>query len=330
MMIPTGTELLVSEAATCRDPKRLFKIVATSDDELVRRLVAQNENIDISAIELVTAYLQNLVENNALAGNTATFPERVEKIFEQEVEQVAKLQIPVASQWWEYLIGHSSPDVRQKAANNPYFPNRLRDIVPNLDVYVRMGFVFNPTIEPDRLRILSLDKEPSIATVATARLAGLSSQDDTPAPTRIEQGLYTSFAKKDEKDVHPIVFVLAIVAILALGVGLTILSPVKKENVGMSASPRGGVVTSPVALPTTTAITNAPDHYAEAVSIANKASLLATKANSKGDWVAIAALWDSAIFKLRMVSNQDVSYARAQNKILDYETIKDVAKQKSN
>jgi hypothetical protein len=66
------------------------------------------------------------------------------------------------------------------------------------------------------------------------------------------------------------------------------------------------------------------------VSIANKASLLATKANSKGDWVAIAALWDSAIFKLRMVSNQDVSYARAQNKILDYETIKDVAKQKSN
>lgn len=331
MMIPTSTELLVSEVATCNDSKRLFKILATCNDELVRQLAAKNSNIDIGGIELVTAYLQDLVGNDALARCTEHFPERVEKIFEQEVDQVARLQIPVASQWWEYLINHSSHRVKKEAANNPYFPDRLRDIVPNLDVYVRMGFVLNPTTERHRLQILSVDEEPSIATVAKARLTGLSDQDDTPAPTKIEQGLYTSFSKKDEKEVHPLVFMLAIIVILALGIGLTILSPVNKEKVGMSASPRGGVVvTSPISLPTTRAIANTPDNYAEAVSIANKASLLATKANSKEDWIAIAALWDSAIFKLRMVSNQDLSYARAQSKIPDYQTIRDVAKQKSN
>jgi hypothetical protein len=224
--------------------------------------------------------------------------------------------------------------VRKEIANNPYLPDRLRDIVPTLDVYIKMGFVLNSTAERSRLKVLALDCEPQISTVAKARLADIGDQKDDTSPTRIEQGLYTSFTKKDEKETHPLVFMLAIVAILALGIGLTIFSPVKKEKVATPVSPRGGVVNSPISPPTTIAAavmpTTTQDYYAEAVGIANKASLLATKANSKQDWVAIALLWDSAIFKLRMVSNQDASYPRAQSKIPDYETIKDVAKQKSN
>lgn len=332
MMVPTDSELLVSETARCTDPKRLFFIAATVNDELVRQLVAQNENIDINAIELVAAHLQSLIANNALANSTATFPERVEKVFEREVDQVARLQIPTVSQWWEYLINHPCDDVRREAANNPYFPGRLRDIVPTLDVYVRKGFVLNSTAERSQLQILSIDEEPQVSTVAKARLADLGEQLDS-TPSKIEQGLYTSFSKKDEKEVHPWIFISSIIVILTLGIGLTIFSPVKKEKVGMSTSARGGVVASQVPLASATmAITPiaTQDYYAEAVSVANKASLLAAKANNKKDWVAIASLWDSAIFKLRMVSTQDVSYPKAQSKIPDYETIRDVAKQKNN
>lgn len=333
MIIPNDSELLVSEAATCTNPKRLFKIVATVNDELVRQLVAQNENIDINGIELVTAHLQDLLANNALAKSTATFPERVEKIFEQEVDQVARLQIPAVSQWWEYLINHSSHHVRKEAANNPYLPDRLRDIVPTLDAHARMGFVLNSTAERHRLQILSIDDEPSISTVAKARLTDFGSQLNFASPQRVEQGLYTSFTKKDEKEVHPLAFMLAIIVILALGIGLTIFSSGQKEKVGISTSPRGGVVTSSTPVASTaiaTTVSPAQDNYAEAVSIANKASLLAVNASSKRDWIPIVALWDSAIFKLQMVSNQDPSYPKAQGKVPDYETIRDVAKQRSN
>jgi hypothetical protein len=63
---------------------------------------------------------------------------------------------------------------------------------------------------------------------------------------------------------------------------------------------------------------------AEAVDLANKATLMATSAKNALEWKEIVGLWNSAIAKLSDVKKQDADYEKAQSKIRKYQVIRDL------
>lgn len=326
---------LSEEITSCTDPQQLHELITSAqDNRFILKLAAQSPYIDLRCAIFLSAYLNDLVLNPALVSIEHDFPGQVRKIFKVEVDKISTLKIPENLQWWEYLIRHPSSRVRKATASNAMLPDRFKDVT-TLDVPSKIGFALNRTISAEHCKILATDPDPQVSTIAKSALRRFDEDKTLIGGNQSLANDNQVFGKGDqinppklsfvlksnqkEQEFHPAALIGSILVILSVGVGLTMLAPGKHEKVVTSkvASPRGGVVSS---TPLVQAATE--ENYAEAVDLANRATLMATSARSKLEWGSIVVLWDNAISKLSMVDKQDADYEKAQSKIFKYQVIR--------
>jgi hypothetical protein len=304
-----GNDKLVAEVSTSTDTARILDIISNTDDALVLRIAATNTSIDILAIEALSSkYLQELINNDALANATVIFGERVEAVFTKEADQISKLQISGDSQWWDWLIQHPFSEVRQATTTNPYLPGRLRPEIKNLDVACRLGFALNKTSEPFFLKPMINDSDPRIKSIIDARFVETREQDFD--STTVLTNVYSPKTLRT--------YQLAFGVLAALILFLMFFGDIWKF--GSSISSNANKLTSPTVQPVIQI-----DYYDEAIALANKAILLSKTPGDQNRQKEVIALWDEAIKNLRKVDRQSANYQAAQSKISRYQVIRDVA-----
>lgn len=133
--------------------------------------------------------------------------------------------------------------------------------------------------------------------------------------------------------IHPlaVLFTLLTLLCVALSLNIWINSNSKQGATGNALAPNG--TSPPLPAPIPSPVTPAPRSdvsiYHRAINFANGATLASQTATTKQDWAKIAAQWHKVIGLLKTIPAQDPQYAKAQEKLSEYQTILNVAKYKS-
>jgi hypothetical protein len=247
---------LSAQVTSCHSPEHLYAIVMSAqDNSFILKLAAQSPHIDLKCAIFLSAYLNDLVLNPALLSIESDFPGEVSKIFKIEAGRISTLNIPEDSQWWDYLIQHPSSRVRKATTSNVMLPNRFKDIT-TLDVPSKMGFALNRTISAEHCKILAADPNAQVSTLANSALQRFNQETTLVKNNRVStkgrparQSKLSIIRQTTQKDqeFHPAVLVGSIVAVLGIGMGLTMFSPSKNETAVNVTSPRGGAISSTLA-----------------------------------------------------------------------------------
>lgn len=333
----------LNSASTSENEEELWQIASTTDDSLVRNILAGNPHISIRIIKCLAPYcLQELMRNPALTNNTNIFPNDVIEVFEEHAAQIPKLQISENSGWFEYLLEHPSDRVRNAAASNPFMSIGLQEkYCLSEDIAVKLGLSINPSLGSEVLRVLGLDCSDRVRSAAQNRISSLeyaptnfdyanpNTFTSLNSPTKVNFNYEpTSLGSRDK--LHPMVLISVLLGLLCFGLFL-IAIPAKKTVNGVesisSLSPRGKVEG---AIPPTGLSTNAETAFTKAIDYANRATLVSKTANSKDEWLVVVNTWNMAIAELNKIDSQSQLYSGAQEKIGQYRTILQLAEKRLN
>jgi hypothetical protein len=128
--------------------------------------------------------------------------------------------------------------------------------------------------------------------------------------------------------IHPlaVLFTLLTLLCVALSLNIWINSNSKQESPGNALAPTG----TP-ARPLSESVKPKPTSsiYHRAINFANGATLASQTARTKQEWEKVTVQWSRAIGLLKTIPSNDPLYAKAQEKLSEYQTILDVAKYKS-
>jgi hypothetical protein len=134
--------------------------------------------------------------------------------------------------------------------------------------------------------------------------------------------------------IHPLAILFTMLALLCVALGLNVwINSTSKQLTGNALSPKGvkpapsptpNVSETPKPLPK-----NEISTYNRAINIANVATLASQTAMTRQDWEKIAVQWNKTIELLKTIPANDPLYPKAQEKLEEYQTILDVAKNKA-
>jgi hypothetical protein len=128
--------------------------------------------------------------------------------------------------------------------------------------------------------------------------------------------------------IHPLAILFTMITLLCVALSLnTWVNSTSKQVTGNALIPNGLNQTPK----NTSAVSakNEVSNYNQAINIANMATLASQTANNKQDWEKISVQWGKAISLLKAVPVGDPQYPKAQNKLSEYQTINNVAKNKA-
>jgi hypothetical protein len=131
--------------------------------------------------------------------------------------------------------------------------------------------------------------------------------------------------------IHPLALLFTMLTLLCVALGLNSLinSNSQQKLPGNALSPNG------IAEPITPSTSPNPvkkseiSIYNRAINLANTATLASQTASTKQDWENIAVQWSRSIDLLKTIPDNDLYHPKAQEKIGEYQTILDVAKNKA-
>jgi hypothetical protein len=299
--------------------ERLAQIVENTGDILVTKVVACHPNINIDTIELLGDHLEELLTNSAFAISSGTYTERIERLFAQQSSRISQIRITETSEWFEWILDHPEPGVRQAIAQNPYLPERTyASVLTGSDDASKLGLVLNATIPAKVMKVLALDNSVKIQKLAISRLELLQADLSELSPTARKQTKRTSQKKSGlgEGDrIHPMIF--AIIALLILLAGMGMMVAFQPPQTTASRSKRGPTVTTPLV-----SEDSSKSVYEKALSIAAKATLEGQLIQSADDVRKVQGLWTKAIAELNTIQPQSSYYAKAQAKTDEYRTKK--------
>ncbi len=134
--------------------------------------------------------------------------------------------------------------------------------------------------------------------------------------------------------IHPLAVLLTLLTLLCVALGLNtwINSNTQPGSSGNALAPNGlprPLPVAPVANSVKPSSKNDLGIYRSAINFANSATLASQSAVTKKDWEKIAVLWNKSIALLKTIPASDPLYAKAQEKLGEYQTILDVAKYKA-
>lgn len=302
--------------------ERLAQIVENTGDMLVTKVVACHPNINIDTIELLGDHLEELLTNSAFAIASGTYTERIERLFAQQSSSIPQIRITETSEWFEWILDHPEPAVRQAIAQNPYLPERTyASVLTGSDDASKLGLVLNATIPAKVMKILALDDSVKIRKLAISRLELLQADLSELGPTARKQTKQTKRTSQEKSGsgegdrLHPMIF--AIVLLLLLGVIGLIMVAFQPPQTTASRSKRGTTVTTPPV-----SEDSSKSVYENALSIAAKATLEGQLIQSADDVRKVQGLWTKAIAELNTIQPQSPYYAKAQAKTDEYKTKK--------
>jgi hypothetical protein len=300
--------------------ERLAQIVENTGDILVTKVVACHPNINIDTIELLGDHLEELLTNPAFAIASGTYTERIERLFAQHSSSISQIRITKTSEWFEWILDHPEPGVRQAIAQNPYLPERTyASILTGSDDATKLGLVLNATIPAKVMKVLALDNSVKIQKLAISRLELLQTDFSESGQTAIKQTKKNSQEKSGSgkrDQLHPMIFAIIALLILLGGMGVMLIS-LQSSQTTASRPKKSMTVTTPI-------VSEDPSKniYENALSIAAKATLEGQLAQSAEDIRKVQDLWTKAIAELNTIQPQSSHYAKAQAKTDEYKTKK--------
>jgi hypothetical protein len=300
--------------------ERLAQIVENTGDILVTKVVACHPNINIDTIELLGDHLEELLTNSAFAISSGTYTERIERLFAQQSSRISQIRITETSEWFEWILDHPEPGVRQAIAQNPYLPERTyASVLTGSDDASKLGLVLNATIPAKVMKILALDNSVKIRKLAISRLELLQADLSELSPTARKQTKRTSQKKSRSGEgdrTHPMIFVIIALLILLAGMGMMMVA-FQAPQTTASRSKKGPTVTTPLV-----SEDSSKSVYENALSIGAKATLEGQLVQSAEDVRKVQGLWTKAIAELNTIQPQSSHYAKAQAKTDEYKTKK--------
>jgi hypothetical protein len=132
--------------------------------------------------------------------------------------------------------------------------------------------------------------------------------------------------------IHPLAVLFTLFALLCVAFSLNIWinSNSKQGSTGNALTPNDTPSPAiPLTEPAKPIVLNNSSIYHRAINFANGATLASQTARTRQDWSKITVQWSKAIGLLKAIPNTDPFYAKAQEKLSEYQTILDVAKYKS-
>jgi hypothetical protein len=129
--------------------------------------------------------------------------------------------------------------------------------------------------------------------------------------------------------IHPLALLFTMLTLLCVALSLNSLINSQQKLPGNALSPNG--ITEPIKPTTVPNLVKKSElsTYNRAINLANTATLASQTASTKEDWANIATQWLRSIDLLKTIPDDNLYYPKAQEKILEYQTILDVAKNKA-
>jgi hypothetical protein len=132
--------------------------------------------------------------------------------------------------------------------------------------------------------------------------------------------------------IHPLAVLFTLLSLLciALGLNVWINSNSKQGSAGNALAPSAPTSPAPTSqIKPKPKPTSDSSIYHRAINFANGATLASQSASTNQDWEKIVAQWTKSIALLKTIPATDPQYAKAQEKLSEYQTILDVAKYKA-